>query len=276
MAITNFIPTVWSENLLRSLDKQYIGVANCNREYEGEIREKGSKVKICGLNDVTVGDYVKNQNLSAPETLSDSFTVLSIDQAKYFNFQIDDVDRAQSVPGLMDLALHNAACALAKEADTYVYSVVNEAIHELRNTDPSAESLIDTIVEARTLLQRNGVSDPNDIVIEVTPEVAGLLLKAKLFFATNNTEAMENGCIGNVAGCKIYVSSNIPVLDTSDGYMYGCMARTRRAIAFAEQLSEIEAYRPELRFADGMKGLHLYGAKLVYPDELIAVKISEL
>ena len=178
MAINNFVSTVWSENLLRSMDKQYVGVANCNREFEGEIREKGSKVKICGLNAVTIGDYVKNQNLSAPETLSDNSTELAIDQAKYFNFQIDDIDRTQSVPGLMELALHNAASALAKEADAYVYSLVNNAFLEVQNTAPTAENLIDTIVEARTLLLRNGVSDPNEIVIEVTPEVAGLLLKS--------------------------------------------------------------------------------------------------
>ena len=117
MAITNFISTVWSESMLRALDESYIGVANCNREFEGDILEKGSRVKICGLDPVSVGNYVKNTDLDAPETLSDTYKELVIDQAKYFNFQIDDVDQAQSSPRLMDLAVKNAANELVKVAE---------------------------------------------------------------------------------------------------------------------------------------------------------------
>ena len=66
MAIINFISTVWSENLLKQLDKKYIGVLNCNREFEGDIKNQGSIVKICGVGDVTVPDYEKNADMSAP------------------------------------------------------------------------------------------------------------------------------------------------------------------------------------------------------------------
>lgn len=94
MAITNFISTVWSENLLQQLDKKYVGVLNCNREFEGDIKNQGSIVKICGVGGVTVSTYKKNTDMNDPETLSDTASLLSINQAKYFNFQIDDVDRA--------------------------------------------------------------------------------------------------------------------------------------------------------------------------------------
>ena len=93
MAISNFISTVWSETLIKQLDQEYIGVKNCNRDFEGEIRGKGSTVKICSVGDITISDYTKNTDLSDPQTLSDSATNLVIDQAKSFNFQIDDVDR---------------------------------------------------------------------------------------------------------------------------------------------------------------------------------------
>ena len=109
MAIKNFIPTVWSENLYQELDKKYVAVANCNRDFEGEIREKGNTVKICGINDVTVSEYIKNANMNAPAALSDNVRELVIDQAKYFNFQIDDIDRAQASPKLMEAAMKNAA-----------------------------------------------------------------------------------------------------------------------------------------------------------------------
>ena len=105
MAITNFIPTVWSENLLTALDKKYIGVANCSRDYEGDIKNQGSVVKICGVGAITVSDYTKDTDMSAPQTLDDSLSELNIDQAKYFNFQIDDVDRVQAKPELMKTAM---------------------------------------------------------------------------------------------------------------------------------------------------------------------------
>ena len=121
MAISNFISTVWSESLLTALDKKYIGVANCSREYEGDIKNRGDRVKICGVGPVTLFNYTKNTDFaSGAETLSDTAMTLLIDQAKAFNFQIDDVDRAQSNPKLMNEAMKTAAAALATAADSYV------------------------------------------------------------------------------------------------------------------------------------------------------------
>lgn len=272
MAIKNFVSTVWSENLYRALDKQYIAVAHCNREFEGDIREQGSTVRICGVGDISVSDYTKNVNMTEPEVLSDNVRNLLINQAKYFNFQIDDVDRAQSSPKLMDAAMKNAANALANAADCFVYSLYEEAGSTVTETAASVDNIIDRLIDARTKLFEKNVSDPSDIVIEVSPAVAALILKAKVALATDNTDALENGCIGSIGGCKIYVSNNIVV--DSETSAHKCLARTKRAIAFAEQLSEIDAYRPELRFADAVKGLHLYGAKTVYPEEMVLLDLT--
>ncbi len=274
MAIENFISTVWSESMLRALDQAYVAVANCNREYEGDILEKGSRVKICGLNPVTIGDYVKNTDLDAPEALSDTCKELVIDQAKYFNFQIDDIDQAQASPRLMELAVKNAADSLAAVAERYVYSLNFRAEHSVDIEEPSVDNIIGALINARTMLLKENVNDASDIVIEVSPEVAGLILKAKVNLATDNTDSLEKGCIGSIGGCKIFVSSNIPVCTIDDMPYSQCIARTKRAIAFAEQLSEVEAYRPELRFADAMKGLHLYGAKVVYPNEMVLINAA--
>lgn len=274
MAIKNFIPTVWSENLYQELDKKYIAVANCNREYEGEIRERGNTVRICGINDVTVSEYTKNANMSAPAALSDTVRDLVIDQAKYFNFQIDDIDRAQSSPKLMEAAMKNAANALANDADSYVFSLHSQAGKTLTSEAVTTENIIDILIDARTALFEGNVSDPGDIVIEVSPEIAGLILKAKVHLSTDNTDSLEAGCIGSIGGCKIFVSNNIVKVEGESGYTHKCFARTKRAIAFAEQLSEIDAYRPELRFADAVKGLHLYGAKVVYPKEMVLLNLK--
>ena len=105
MAINHFIPTVWAEALYEELGKKYVAVANCNRDYEGDIKEMGSKVKICGISPVRVFQYSKNSYLDVPDSLSDNSKNLEINRATAFNFFIDDIDKAQSAPGLMNLAI---------------------------------------------------------------------------------------------------------------------------------------------------------------------------
>lgn len=275
MAISNFISTVWSENLLTALDKTYIGVANCNREFEGDIRNRGDRVKICGVGSVNVFDYTKDTDFaSAAQTLTDTAKTLIIEKAKAFNFQIDDVDRAQSNPKLMGHAMNVAAKALANAADKYVFSLYNKARNTITDDNTTVDTILDDMINARTILMENNVADPSDIVFEVSPAIAALILKGKLTYSNSDT-TLDNGCIGHVAGCPVYVSNNI-VVEDADTYVkyYKCLARTKRAIAFAEQLSEIDAYRPEKRFADAVKGLHLYGAEVVYPSEMVLLDLG--
>ena len=274
MAITNFIPSVWSENLYTQLDKQYIAVANCNREFEGDINHKGAVVKICGVGEVEVKDYTKNSDMTTAQALSDTVKELTIDKAKYFNFQIDDIDRAQSSPKLMNAAMKIAASALANAADLEVYKLFNQAGYTIYDPEATENNILDFIIGARTKLYQNNVTDAHEVVIEVSPDVAELILKAKISLSTDNGEALETGCLGSICGCKIFVSNNIVIEDNADCRLNKCIVRTKRAIAFAEQLSEIEAYRPEKRFSDAVKGLHLYGAKVIYPSEMVLLDLG--
>ncbi|MBQ9784523.1 MAG: hypothetical protein IJW29_03380 [Clostridia bacterium] len=273
MAINAFIPTVWSETLYRELGKKYIGVAHCNRDFEGDIRERGSSVKICGLNPVSVHDYTKNTDMSAPEELSSFNRELVIDQAKYFNFLIDDIERAQSNPDAMQLAMKNAANALADAADKYVFDICSKA-GQMYEKEITVDNILDALIEARTMLYGFNVTETEDVFLEVSPAVAEILFKAKIAFSNDNSTMLENGCIGSIFGYKIYVSKNIVTEGVENGDAHYCVMRTKRAITFAEQLSEIDAYRPELRFADAIKGLHLYGAKAVYPNEILRLKFT--
>jgi hypothetical protein len=274
MAIKNFISTIWSENLLTALDAQYVGVANCNRDYDGDIKEKGSIVKICGVGDVSVKDYSANTDIDT-QTLSDTCVDLCIDQAKYFNFQIDDVDRAQSSPKLMDAAMKVAADKLAKAADKFVYSLPSDIDIKLNVSTPDDfEAIEKTILRARQILYYKNGGDSSEVVLELPPEVAHALLKRKIATATDNKEMLETGCIGHFYGCKVFVTPNLEAIPDGNIVSFKAMMRTKRAIAFAEQISEVEAYRPEKRFADAVKGLHLYGAKIVYPEEIIGLSFT--
>ena len=276
MAINNFIPTVWSETLYRELDKEYVGVRHCNRDFEGDIRAKGDTVKICGIGDVSVFDYTKNTDMSAPETLSDSVRTLSIDRAKAFNFQIDDIDRAQQSPKVMGEAMRKAAAALADSADSYIYSLYTDVTEEntIKKTGFKYSDVLDTLIEARKRLLANNVSGGTETVLEVSPDVAALILKSKIIESDSNTETLECGYIGSFIGFKIYVSNNVAEADEDGKKYFKCYARTKRAISFAEQLSEINAYRPEKRFADAVKGLHLYGAQIIYPTEMVRLDLT--
>ena len=269
MALNNFISSVWSETLYSQMDKKYIAVANCNREFEGDIKNRGDRVKICGVGNINVFDYTKNADFeSAAQELGDVVKTLIIDQAKAFNFQIDDIEKAQTNPKLMDAAVRNAAAALANVADQYVFSLCSKAGANISAT-ATIDNIIPLLIDARTKLLKQNVCDPGDIVIEVSPEVSNLILKSKVK-SSNEDTVLETGCIGNIAGCKIFVSNNIPV----EGNVHKCIARSKRAIAFAEQLSEMDAYRPEKRFADAVKGLHLYGAQVIYPSEMVRLDLT--
>ena len=269
MSLNNFISTVWSETLSSQMDKKYIAVANCNREFEGDIKNRGDRVKICGVGSINVFDYNKNSDFDlSAQQLNDTLKTLVINQAKAFNFQIDDIERAQTNPKLMDAAVKNAASALANIADQYVFSLCSKAGFSFAES-ANVDNIISLLIDARTKLLKQNVNDPNDIVIEVSPEVSSLILKSKINISNEDT-ALETGCIGSVAGCKVFVSNNIPV----EGNVHKCIVRSKRCIAFAEQLSEIDAYRPEKRFADAVKGLHLYGAEVIYPSEMVRLDLT--
>lgn len=272
MALTNFIPTVWSETLYQALDKEYIAVKNCSRDFEGDIKSLGDTVKILGVSPISVFDYVKNTDMENPEELSDSVRLLTVNRAKAFNFAIDDVDKAQSMPKLMQEAMRLAASALANEADKYVFGLYSE-IDEGQTVTVSAlnsSGVVDWLLGVRQKLLEANVPGNEDIILEVSPAVAAKIVKAKIITGTNNESELEKGCIGNFMGFKIFVSNNVENVSGA----YKCYARTKRAITFAEQINEIEAYRPELRFADAVKGLHLYGAKIVYPEELVLCNVT--
>ncbi len=272
MALSYFIPKIWSETLYRELEKEYIGVKNCSREFEGDIKSIGDTVKIVGINPISVFDYVKNTDMTAPEELTDSERSLVIDRAKGFNFLIDDIDKAQSTPKLMQEAMSIAASALSDEADKYIYSLHSKVTSEntMACTSFNSGSVIDFLLGVRQAMLEANVAGNEEIILEVPPAVAAKIVKAKIMQGTSNEAELDKGCIGSFLGFKVYVSNNIVKV----GDAYKCFARTKRAIAFAEQINEVEAYRPEKRFADAVKGLHLYGAKIVYPAELKLLEIT--
>lgn len=270
MAITNFIPTVWSEALYEELNKNYVGVKLCSREFEGDIKNQGDRVKINGLGPVTVFNYEKNTDMPSPEVLSETTRTLVVDQAKGFNFYIDSIDDVQSSPKLIQAAMKKAADSLSDEADKYIYSLTDSAVATLEANSPTTENIMKYISTVRRMLMENNVPNSAKISLEVPPVVEQLLVMANVLTDTNNSKALSRGYIGKMLGFDIYVTNNI---ESKNG-VYRCIARTDRAVAFAEQINSIKPYEPELRNGTAVKGLHLYGAKIVYPKEIVFLDVT--
>ncbi|MBR2926973.1 MAG: hypothetical protein IKC31_05305 [Clostridia bacterium] len=270
----DFIPTIWSETLLTELERRYVGIANCSHIYSDELKNKGSQIKLCGLYSVGVGDYDPVMGLEAPSTLSNYTKTLTADQVKCFNFMLDDMEKTQASEGLMKLALKSATDSLAEQAEEYLYGMFNDTPNVITMDQITAENVVDALLAARTALFKKNVCNAEDVVFEVSPEVAELIYKAKLTL-TGDGETFENGCVGRFMGSKIYVSNHVRnSASPNDGNYYHCIVRTKRAVAFAERLSEIIAYRPDNFFSDAIKGLHIYGASIIYPDELLRLDIE--
>ena len=283
MSLNNFIPQIWSARLLENLNKNHVFVGVCNRNYEGEIKGYGDQVKINSIGRVTIGSYTKNTNISAAETLTDSQRILLINQGKYFNFQIDDVDKAQQNPKIMDDAMREASYGLADVSDQYVASLYTDTVSANCIGDDTTPITFSAATDAYNTLVKLGVKlDEANVVkssrwVVVPAWYHALLLLDNRFVQAGTSTAdnvLRNGEVGKAAGFTIFVSNNVAYTGSSGSEKFKVMAGYEQTISFAEQIVEVEAYRPELRFADAVKGLHVYGAKVVKPDALAVLTVS--
>ncbi len=283
MALDGFISTVWSARLLQNLHKALIfaqpGVIN--REYEGEV-QSGNTVKINAIGPVTIGDYTKNTDHATPETLTESQRSLVIDQAKFFNFQVDDIDAFQQQPKVMDEAMREAAYGLAEVTDRFIASKYADAAAANAVGSTAAPVAITAANAYQTLLQlglkltKQNIPTPGRWAI-VPPEFTAALLDDNRFvgYGTgDNQDALRNGAIGRAAGFDLLESNSVVQLTGVDAGKYKILAGSQMGITFADQIDETEAYRPERRFADAVKGLHVYGAKVVRPEALAVATVT--
>jgi N4-gp56 family major capsid protein len=274
MSVETFIPEVWSARLLVNLQKSLVfaqpGIVN--RDYEGDIAQAGDTVRVQSIGAITIGSYTKNSSISAPETLTDAESTLVVDQAKYFNFEVDDIDRRQAKANLIDAAMREAAYGLADTADQYISAMYTAAGSSV-GTSGSPKTDLGTATNAYLHLVALGTElDEQNVPrgmrwVIVPPWYYGLLLQDDRFVKSGTESAaatLANGEVGMAAGFRVIMSNNV----SNDATTWRIMAGSSRAITFAEQINKVEAFRPEGSFGDAMKGLHLYGAKVMRPESL--------
>jgi N4-gp56 family major capsid protein len=270
----DFIPTVWAARLLVALEQAlvYGQRAVANRDYEGDIRKAGNTVKIASIGDVNIGDYTKDEDITDPESLTDNDQTLSIDQAKYFNFYVDSIDRAQQNVNVLDEAMRHSAWKLREVADTFLAAMIAAAVpggNKIGSSGtpevPTKDNAYEFLVDLGTILDENDV--PLDGRFVVVPAwFHGLLLKDDRFVnagTRRSDAALANGEVGEAAGFAILKSNNVP---NDEGEKYSIVAGHSMATSYVEQIVDLQTYKPEKRFGDAVKGLHVYGAKVVRPN----------
>jgi hypothetical protein len=282
MAVTNFVPEIWSARILTAFSKNATAVAVTNRDYEGDIRNMGDTVNITNFTDPTIRSYTAHSDITI-EDVDDATQALAIDQANYFAFEVDDVEKAQSVSGgaILAEATRRAAYGLSNTLDAYVLSQMAAGASNSAPDHDIAEATISTaanayaaLVDWNVLLDEADVPDMDRFAV-ISPAFYGLLLKDDRFVATGDAAAAStraNGRVGEAAGLTIYKSNNLPDGPGAGAGKYQLVGY-RGATTLAEQLRSVEADRMEARFADLVKGLHLYGVKVTRPTGLVAADV---
>lgn len=272
--ITQFQQTIWSKSILRSLEKITSLRNHCDFQYEKDSKN-AKEVKILSVNRPTIRTYVPGTAL-VRESAADSSQLLKLDQYRYFNFEVEDIVKAQSVPGLMEALTDEAGKGLALEGDKYVAEVIKTAADggEITASEVitlTTKNAMESVEAGFAKLYENDCKVSDMFYLEVAPKVFTTYRQQLTELSTNNPEILKKGAVGKINNAYVCIENCLP--ETSDAH-YNVL-RTNKAIAFAEQIDKVEKYRPEDAFTDAVKGLYVFGAKVVRPAEIYVMKTAK-
>lgn len=282
MSVQHFIQTIWSKKIQDDLEEKCKLVKDCTRAYEGDCKY-AQTVKILAVGDPTIGNYT-GKDITIEE-MSDDSQNLVIDVQKYFAFEVKDVDKAQSVPGLPEKYQQKAMKKLALAREHFVGALVagkaqSTADEEAKNstykegaktvvtaTAKTKGAIKTAIDDAIVALREKNFDDAG--IIEIDPRTYKTFKDELIELKTANDEMIKRGVIGMYDGYEVKSTNNVYRDDTH----VWCIVRSNTAVAFAGQINEVEAGRMEKRFSDYVRGLDVYGAKIIAQDEIVAVKV---
>lgn len=272
--LNNFIPEIWSANILVTLENSLVFANLANREHEGEIKAYGDTVHITGIGDIQIQDYTKYGKLTIQPVTDIDAGVLKIDQSKAFAFEVDDLDTVQARDDLRGKFQERAAYNLAAEVDKYVggLMVTAAAGKALKKTYTKPEDVYESIVSLGVRLSKQNIPTTGRFLV-VDPDVYGMLLLDDRFVKNTAVESatLHNGFVGNVNGFTVYQTNCMPGnTDTKHTMLAGSTIAT----TFAQQISKMESTRREESFSDLIKGLLVYGAKVIRPEALATCELT--
>jgi hypothetical protein len=284
MALEQFRPTLWSRQLIVDTDKAQVFGNIARANVDQQITEVGQVLKINEIGDLTIRDYSEDTDITI-ETLPQGQRELVIDQQKYFAFQVDDIAMFQSQPELMQGATEKAGFNLADVSDSFLAGLYSEAgvtdtatlgtdfstHQDVYAASSGNDGILGVITNMEIALNENNVPGTGRFIVwpywgggylkhaGIVDDIAGV---AKPQLLPNGQYGP--GFVGNVLGFDHYVSNNVVKSGDAHAVMFGRYG----SLAFAEQIMKMESIRREKQFADMVRGLHVYGGKVVRPDEL--------
>lgn len=287
----NFIPEIWSGKLIENFYDATVLAAISNTDYEGEIRQMGDTVNIRTTPEITIKTYVKGQTLSV-ENPDKPKLQLVIDKGEYFACVEDDVDKVQSDINLMDTWSKDASERMKIKVDQ---RVLTDILPDIAATNKGASagrisgninlgttgtpaaltkdgvasgsiSVLDYLVDMGTVLDEANCPEGGRFVV-IPAKMAGMIKKSDLRDASlsgDGTSILRNGRLGMIDRFTIYMSHNLSV---SSG-KYSIIAGHKMGFTFASQMTNMETIRSESTFGNIIRGLQVYGYKVVKPEAL--------
>ena len=282
MSIKNFIPTIWSTKILQHMRDNLVYAGLVNRDYEGEITRRGSSVEVSMPGEVTIkdmptrtyGDTKAIREIDAPEGMEVQKVTLLIDQEKYFNFGVDDVDKVQMNLDLMNSYTESASYGFQSTIEKHVAEIMAKEAKLVLGSDEqpvalTSENIYKELIKMKVGLDKANVPPVGRFVV-LPPEAEGLLLEDNKFVyvgTSSSEDSLKNGKVFRACGFDIAISNNVPVSDNK----YKIIATYKGSTTFAQQLLETKAYSPEKGFGDALKGLVVFGAKVVRPNKIVCM-----
>ena len=293
----NFIPEVWSGKLIENFYDATVLAAISNTDYEGEIRSMGDTVNIRTTPTITIRDYVKGQSLTVERPDKPKLQLL-IDKGEYFSCVEDDVDRIQSDINLMDTWSKDASEQMKIKIDQRVLTDLLPDISAKNKGATAGEKtasfnlgttaspravtkdgnsgtvpVVELIVDMGTVLDEANCPESGRYLV-IPAKMAGLIKKSELKDASltgDGTSVVRNGRLGMIDRFTIYVSHNLKV-DT--GGKFNLIAGHKMGFTFASQMTEMETIRSETTFGNIIRGLQVYGYKVVKPEALAQAVVT--
>ena len=269
----HFIPEVFSKKLQAKFYAQTILSEVTTNEYEGEISGLGNKVNIRTVPAVSVADYTGS--LSYADVTSGTVE-LDINKAKSYAFKVDDILRTQADIDFMNAAAEDAAqnMKIAIETDVFANVGAGSSLTDVNSSEAgtNAGNILGHILTAGKTLDQNNIPETERFMI-IDPATAAIIKNSDLkqAYLTGDAESpLRNGNIGMIDRFTVYVSNNLP---TSGSVTTGLFGHPK-AVAYASQMTNTETVRLESSFGDGVRGLSVYGYKVVVPTAIGEIKLN--
>lgn len=263
MAVTKFIAKIWEARLLANFHK--ISSIEAISTAPSEIR--GNTIVFGNVSEITVGDY---EGSVSYQELDITDVELEMDQKKYWAFKVNDVDKVQASGELIDPHMLEAAYSMEEAIEKVCFAkMAQDAGTKLGNKSVTPLSAYDLIVDLSTQLNKNKVPKTERYCL-INSDYLGLLSKDKRF--TDKPNVLENGVVegAKIAGFTIIVTEELP----ADKGRTTIIGMQRLGLGFGKQLNETEAMRLEGSFADGVRGLCVFGAKALKAQAVVTANVA--